>query len=50
MKWRFKPLRTNYYEFLAFLLSPILLLVRIMRLCADISELCDTMRFMVNYA
>ena len=50
MKWRFKALKNKLLQIFNFLLSPILLLARIMRHCAEISELCDRMRFRINYA
>lgn len=50
MNWRFKALKNKLLYILRFFMSVILLLARIMRHCAEISELCHRMPFRVNYS
>ena len=45
-----KHYKENCHRIVPFLLTHVMLLVRIMRDCAGICELCDRMRFLINYA
>ena len=42
--------KDNYHKVVPFILIHIVLFIRIMRDCAEICELCDRMRFLINYA
>ena len=42
--------KDNYHKVVSFLLTHIVLFVRIMHNCVEICELCDQLRFLINYA